>query len=368
MAKGSDADKRRAKKRKERERRIRREANVRRNNSGALPSLSGYSAGVDSNRNTEASMASKEHKAREAQRAAEASDKQVGGEWRSVQTVTAFVDLLGVANALRDLDKIHDQSLDKEAATPLVVAAIGTVMRFRREFINCMQASDPTLPELPNGIPDEARRVFDESRHTDIRFHTFSDCIVVNTVINSEMLLGTARDILFLCHSLAYTNLTMLKHGVLTRGGVETGLAMDDGSQELLGSGLAHAYELESTIAEYPRICIGPRFLGLLQALEHEGKRDDIRGGDLFRAKAIAGIAERIRGLIVSDHDGVARLRLVLPELVAIYRQTGVDILLQIRQALDSAHAKAVAARNHRHLKKVVWTRNTIEGELRRPG
>ena len=49
------------------------------------------------------------------------------------------------------------------------------------------------------------------------------------------------------------------------RGGIEIGLAADIGPAEVYGPALVEAHRLESRVAEYPRIMVGPRCVRFLQ-------------------------------------------------------------------------------------------------------
>ena len=93
----------------------------------------------------------------------------------------------------------------------------------------------------------------------------------------------------------------------MLRGGIEMGTALEDGDEEVLGSGLAHAYKLECKIAKHPRIAIGPRVLAFLGQADSEEKLLE-----LDCPKDHIGPVMRTAGLIQSmtcrDNDGVYRV------------------------------------------------------------
>jgi len=105
-----------------------------------------------------------------------------------------------------------------------------------------------------------------------IRFTSFSDNIVVSQPPDPT-------SVLHLLGTLAAFQLASAGDGFLVRGGVTIGLINHD-SASVFGPGLNRAYELESEIADVPRIIIDKNVLGALETrpffVRHEDGLDFI--------------------------------------------------------------------------------------------
>ena len=65
--------------------------------------------------------------------------------------------------------------------------------------------------------------------------------------------------------SAASSFLTMLAQGQAIRGGIDVGIAVELSEQEIYGSALSRAYELESNTAHYPRIVLWEELVKYIQ-------------------------------------------------------------------------------------------------------
>lgn len=81
---------------------------------------------------------------------------------------------------------------------------------------------------------------------SDLKFHTFSDNICVSAACNAD---GIAH----IFHSLELLAVALLDDGTLLRGAIVKGLLVHD-DQVVFGQALVAAYNLESTVANHPRI------------------------------------------------------------------------------------------------------------------
>jgi SOS response regulatory protein OraA/RecX len=99
----------------------------------------------------------------------------------------------------------------------------------------------------------------------------------------------------------ASTFICCISNGWAIRGGIELGLAMEINEGEIYGPALARAYNLESKVADYPRIIIGDeliRYLRLIAANQISSAEE----------KAHALLAEKSLRLLKVDNDGYAFL------------------------------------------------------------
>lgn len=88
---------------------------------------------------------------------------------------------------------------------------------------------------------------FDKAIGDDFRAQSFSDCIV----LSARASLDGLEHLLFVVSQLA---LDLLTNGILTRGGIAKGKMHH--SRVIMGPAMIAAYQLESTIAGFPRIVV----------------------------------------------------------------------------------------------------------------
>ena len=80
-------------------------------------------------------------------------------------TVTAFIDLLGMSNALGKLDRISDKVLPKEEAAPLIKQSIGAILSMRHEVEEVSKAWTSSDP--PEGLTQEEAQTWSSTKHGD---------------------------------------------------------------------------------------------------------------------------------------------------------------------------------------------------------
>ena len=276
--------------------------------------------------------------------------------WHLRQTVTAFVDLLGLSNALEALDRIVDEDLEEPSARPIVQTSIGRVLRFRALFDTAFNEMSSRKEKQPKGLPEDLVGLWKQSLESDVRISHFSDCALINVIVQRRNLLATARGMIHLCSSLGYACLRMMAEGQLVRGGIDTGVAIaPDGEQEVLGSGLVHSYGLECRVAEDPRICIGPRFLGLLSAMTPPSDAREPESLVLRRNLDV------IRSFLIGDLDGLPRLQILHPIVLAAASEAGEgDLVNKARDALRDSIATLGATQGTTIKKKVNWAVNVL--------
>jgi hypothetical protein len=109
-------------------------------------------------------------------------------------------------------------------------------------------------PELYSELRNALSRIrqyehsFQQDSLLPIEASAFSDCIVVSAAAEESVELSLLTRIATLSSSL-------LESGILIRGGVATGRTHHNGGI-VFGEGLVRAYELERSVAKYPRIVV----------------------------------------------------------------------------------------------------------------
>jgi hypothetical protein len=126
----------------------------------------------------------------------------------------AYVDVLGFRNLIRELDA---GKLDETAMTDLFYS----------------------MQEAPFEVPRHAQEA-------DLKRQSISDAICISTT-------PTIHGFQWLALSLSALTANLLRRGYFVRGGLVKGKLSHSG-EVVFGSALVRAYELESTVALYPRV------------------------------------------------------------------------------------------------------------------
>jgi hypothetical protein len=193
--------------------------------------------------------------------------------------------------------------------------------------------------------------------HLQPRFVGFSDSFVVSVPLAPVN--GDMEPMVRIYSALSSASTIMMtalasKHAV--RGGIEVGLGVEIGPEEIYGTALGDAYELESKRARYPRVLIGKTFWEYLGAA---GREFSARKSD-----ALCAMVQKIMDLIAVedgerylDYLGDVMAQLSKPGEAMIMVQPGYDFIV-------SEHEKFVAAKNEKLADRYGKLRDYYESRL----
>ena len=227
--------------------------------------------------------------------------------------IVGFLDVLGQKEAFisdgKYLGDIEDDSeLNIEELTEKLAKAHAKTVRtieILRDGFKSYYDSYTSESDIKVSIPDEKVELFKEMRKTEINQQVFSDCIVsycklkpkgeyYSQVVNSVYEILSAFGAMFL--------LSLAREKPF-RAGIDLGLATPFLDEGIYGPAFFKAYELESKIAQYPRIVIGEDIINFLMNLLHKNPQlDDQIEYDLLWCQ---GISRKCLDMIVKDVDGV---------------------------------------------------------------
>lgn len=220
--------------------------------------------------------------------------------------VVALVDFLGQSSELAKWDFVPDDT-GTEAWVPAVRKTYGRVLRWRKEFNQRYAAYVQNLLQFDDryasSVPVELRRQFVESGKTTIHKRHFSDTLMVYSPLQNKLGYWQISNVLGMIAACGAFMLGGLCSGTPFRGAIEAGVlthfpADPDGCPgDPYGPALAKAHYLESKIADYPRIVVGPGVLRYLDWLEGRPGHDALTETNRDAAKLC-------RGYIAKDADG----------------------------------------------------------------
>lgn len=180
--------------------------------------------------------------------------------------LTAFVDLLGFSNRLLDMEKIphFQENVIPEDFEKEVGGTVRAAEWLRDGFSTFYQAcSDPSTRQPPAPLEPEQIEVGNRRFPDPPSIQWFSDCILVSVPIKPEWPVSFYRSLRSLIIACAITQLRAVALKIPARGGISLGYGARLNTGEILGAGLAKAYQLESKEALYPRILIDPELVDI---------------------------------------------------------------------------------------------------------
>lgn len=181
---------------------------------------------------------------------------------------TAYVDILGTAKALRDLDGAVEAG-NAEAVADIVRRTAGSILRFRSTFSDFIKAYDSravTSANFGRDLPPAALALWrDFKMPAPVHMHSFSDGLALSVPIHTGNMLATLRGIHMTLYSISAASMVLaIERGQLVRGGVALGYGCTIGGTEVLGAGLAKAAALDKS-GKLPRVEIDSSLIELLQ-------------------------------------------------------------------------------------------------------
>jgi hypothetical protein len=214
-----------------------------------------------------------------------------------------FVDILGQRHALSNqglLPLITTEAERKNFIQEVLTKTIRPITRLQtqaNQFAIALQKSvdSPTRQSLP----PELRAEWDKQQGHELHLQYWSDGLVAFACLGNKdapTQINGAFALLGMAGSLCFMNLSYQFRNPL-RGGIEIAWGTELRSGELYGPAIARSYELESEIAQYPRIAVGPRMIEFLKMHAALPQKDNY-------SRYSSALAQRCLKMIIRDIDG----------------------------------------------------------------
>lgn len=213
----------------------------------------------------------------------------------------AFVDLLGQRDALRGqgLLQIPEDEQQKQAFHETLRKSIGAIIKLQKraeEMLEGVVGINLDSP-LRATLPQEQQHIWDEMSHTRIKTQRWSDGIVSYSCLGDQDVKCQVNGVFGIFGLTGALCLLGLASGQPIRGAIEIAWGAELHPGELYGPAVARAYELESEIAQYPRIIVGPETIRFLET--HAANPGD----DVF-SQADRKFASMCLRMLIQDADG----------------------------------------------------------------
>ncbi len=206
--------------------------------------------------------------------------------------ITSFVDILGQQQELTTIKDIIFGFGDTAKNSVLVKSTFSKTNEPIRRLRNTFQNEYHTYIR-----DDDIQKTNPELDFNPLQTSVFSDFVMNYISIKNTDKALSVQGAYFIIMSTGVVFLKMLAQGIKVRGGIDLGIGMEIDQNELYGAALLNSYELESKVAQYPRIVIGKN---LIQYLEHYKKIKPDNKYDQLNQE----FAKRCFRIITKDIDG----------------------------------------------------------------
>lgn len=204
----------------------------------------------------------------------------------------AFIDLLGQKASMPD----RHLPTDKDEAIAVVKKSVGRIVSTQKLFEQ-FYSSYSSSPTLYSKLPSAVQNAIPDMAPGQLKWQYFSDGLVVYVPLGSGLVASPVNSIFGLLLASGMLCLVGLAAGSPVRAGIDVAWAVEYRPNELYGSAIAHAYKLESEVAQWPRVVVGE---GLVDYLRHYVTAGDNDISSQFRRN----MGNICLELLASDVDG----------------------------------------------------------------
>lgn len=212
----------------------------------------------------------------------------------------SFIDLLGQRAALQGqgLLPVTESEEQRQALTQTLMKSVGSISALQRRAQAMIDKSGPDPnSELRAQLSAEEQLEWDEMSKTKITTQRWSDGLVQFACLGDREIkchMNNVFGLFTITGALCFMGLASKRP---IRGAIEIAWGLELHPGELYGAAIARAYELESEVASYPRIVIGPEMLRFLDVYCSNTSTE------VF-ARADRALAQLCRSMLHVDTDG----------------------------------------------------------------
>lgn len=178
-----------------------------------------------------------------------------------------FIDLLGQRNALAGQSLLPESATEKKEREFLEIVknSVGAIERLQVQAQNFRQGKESCVSQREK-LDAKDQMLYEEMQKAVAKQQRWSDGLVyysslATTTIKCPM--NAVMEIFMLAGSLCFLGIASKQP---IRGAIETAWGVELHENELYGAVVANSYELESKVAQYPRIVIGEKTIEYLNA------------------------------------------------------------------------------------------------------
>lgn len=220
-------------------------------------------------------------------------------KWVAYNYCIAFIDILGQREEYKNEGLIPNfaSNQEREAFNQKIKNTIAPIIALQQDANAMMEGASTHNPKYQEIFPPDGYETYVKIRETKIKSQRWSDGLVLFQSLGDQDIkcpvtglfgiFGTAGTLCFLG----------LARKQPVRGSIDIAWGMELHDGELYGAAVAKDYELESYVAQYPRIVVSDRTIGFLEA--HRQNMDN----DIY-SQCNRQMAEMCLNMIMQDNDG----------------------------------------------------------------
>ena len=210
--------------------------------------------------------------------------------------LVAFIDVLGQRDILRTLNYLPSNQEEYDKFVRTIKNSFGAIDGIRKWHENFFEAMNQP-PSYWNNLSEDQRTQFRSYKRSVLKTIWFSDTALMYTPIQSS---DEHIPINSLYGTLVWGGSVMLMSLAASRpvrGGIDIGVGAEMYDGEIYGQCVVSAYDLESNIAQYPRIVVGQNTIEYLRS-----RLNSNEGSKMVQYEK--RLAETCLSLITVDSDG----------------------------------------------------------------
>lgn len=219
--------------------------------------------------------------------------------WAIYNYCTAFIDLLGQQNEYKTeglLPQFASEN-DRKEFLMKVKRSIGSIFDLQQNAENMLKAVLSPKSSLKKTLSPELHESYDQIRKTRVNRQRWSDGLIFFTSLGESDIKCPMNAVFYLFGLAASLCFLGLAKRQPLRGAIDIAWGVELHKAELYGAAVAKTYELESHVAQYPRIIVSERTIVYMEA-----NRDNTET-DLF-SKINSELAKICLSMLMQDVDG----------------------------------------------------------------
>lgn len=221
-------------------------------------------------------------------------------EYFAANYCISFIDMLGQRDALRGHGLLPAASSEtgKTAVDRVLRDSIHPTLKLQKNVEDMVKALSPNQNSpIRMSLSEKDRAIFDEAQLKRVETQYWSDGFVRFVCLGDVAIKCPLLGITELFQFSGYFCLLGLAQRHPVRGAIDIAWGVELPHGGLYGPVVANAYELESQVAQYPRIVVGQRVVDFIE-------EELTKNGDDSFTRANRAWAELCRGMLLKDTDG----------------------------------------------------------------
>jgi hypothetical protein len=213
-----------------------------------------------------------------------------------------FIDLLGQRAALKNqylLPEIETEE-QKQELISMLRKSIGSITALQENAEHMIKASEETQRSgLREKLNTEQKLEWDQLDRRNIKTQRWSDGLVFFSNLGDKKISCHLTNVYYLFMLAGALSLIGLASKRPIRGAIEIAWGVELNPGELYGAAIARSYELESEVAQYPRVVVGSQMINFL-------RQNAANVGDSLSDKLNKALSETCISMLSQDTDGHA--------------------------------------------------------------